>query len=68
MEDLIKKIVDCVIHGRTIASYPFGYAVTLGPSEPPDLIQEAKECLANDGLVRPPFDFSSVEFRFRDGH
>jgi hypothetical protein len=67
MSGMVRKIVDCLRDGKVIASYSLSYAVTLGPSAPPDLIKEAKENLIRQGLVNPPFDFTGIEFRIRDG-
>jgi len=68
MSGVVKKIVDCVRSGTVIASYPLSYAVTIGPLAPPDLIKEARESLIIQGLVKPPFDFTGIDFRIRDGH
>jgi len=67
MSGIVRKIVDCLRDGKVIASYPLSYAVTIGPSTPPDLIKEAKESLIHQGLVKPPFDFTGIEFRVREG-
>jgi hypothetical protein len=67
MSGTVTKIVDCLRNGEVIASYPLSYGITLGPSAQPDLIKEARESLVNQGLVKPPFDFTGIEFRIRDG-
>jgi hypothetical protein len=67
---MVTKIVDCIRGGQVIASYTFRYAITQGPSSPPSreaLIDEAKANLSNELIVKPPFDFSGIEFKIRDG-
>ena len=68
MTGTIRKIVECVrdSDGQVFASYPLSYRLTLGPSAPPDMIKEAKDCLISDGFVNPPFDFRGISFRIRD--
>ena len=66
MSGTVTKIVDCVRNGEVIASCPLSYGITLGPSAQPDLIKEAKESLINQGLVKPSFDFTGIEFKIRD--
>jgi hypothetical protein len=68
MSGVVKKIVDCIRNGKVIASYHLAYGITLGPSSPPDLIAAAKDNLINDGFVKPPFDFTGLEFRIRDDY
>ena len=67
MSSVVKKTVDCVRDGKVIASYRLSYGVTIGPSAPPDLIKEARDTLINQGLVKPPFDFTGISFKIRDG-
>ena len=70
MSGLVTKIVECVRNGEVIAAYPLSYGITLGRSSPPSsgaLIEEAKTNLINQGFVKPPFDFSGIEFKIRDG-
>jgi hypothetical protein len=70
MSGMVTKIVECVRNGEVIASYPLSYGKTLGPSAPPStgaLIEEAKKNLINEGIVKPPFDFTEIEFKIWDG-
>lgn len=67
MSGMIYKTVDCLRNGELIASYPLSYAITIVPSVPPDLIEEAKASLIHEGVIKPPFDFSGMAFRIRDG-
>ncbi len=62
-----QKIVDCIRNGQVIASYKLGYETTIGPSATPDLIATAKENLINEELVKPPFDWSGIDFKIRSG-
>ena len=66
MNDLVTKIVDCVRDGEVIASYPFSWARTLGPSSPPpkELIDEAKSNLSIERKAAPPFE--GITFEIRD--
>ena len=70
MSGLVMKVVDCVRNGEVIASYPLPSPITLGPSSPPstgELIEIAQRNLIDQGLVKPPFDFTGIEFKIRGG-
>ena len=62
--------IDCRHGERVIASYEFGIPRTLvSPNLPSavdesQLISQAKDNLANEGLGQPPF-FEGIEFRLR---
>jgi hypothetical protein len=66
MVGTVTKIVDCLNGGKMIASY-LTYAILVVPSDPPDLIKEAKESFILQGIVKPPFYFTGIKFRIRDG-
>jgi hypothetical protein len=63
---LKQVFVDCVRDEQVIASYPFGYGETLGPSIPPSrqsLIAEAKTNLTNQAIAYPLY--TGIEFKVR---
>jgi hypothetical protein len=66
MVQYVKKIVDCLRGGQVIGSYPLTYVITDVPSDPPDLIKEARDSLILEGVIKPPFDFAGIEYRIRD--
>ncbi len=58
--------VDCIRDGKVIASYDFGFGVTVGPSALPaqeGLIDDAKNNLVSMGLAKPPF--AGITFKVR---
>lgn len=51
--------VKCLRGADLIASYEFGYGITIGPSSPPTdecLMDGAKTNLTNEGIAFPPYE------------
>jgi hypothetical protein len=64
----VNATVECLRDGKMIASYPFLCPATAAHPAVPDravLIGEAKRNLAEQGIVRPPFNYEGIEFEIR---
>lgn len=58
--------IDCLKHGKVIASYPIGIPIALLPGAPPDtkkLEEEAKSQLTTDRIAFPPYEGITCQMR-----